>query len=245
VVLHIGTHKTGTTSLQYFLRTARDDLLREAGVSYPDGLVLPTAHAELPLLTVRQDRTWPARIRFPEVQDPRWLAAAHDHVRAQLAAATGDTVIFSHEDLSYLRHDDELEHLRSLLQPLPVVVVVYLRDKASFLRSYREQLEVTGFGATDDPTSYAYTDADSWLVDYDALIDGYERIVGPVDVVDYDAVVERDGSILASFADRTGIPRDALPPPGQLFLNRSGMQLRPTQERIDSIRRRLAAQAQQ
>ena len=87
-VLHIGTHKTGTTSLQHFLHNEVGELLASVDAVYPPGFAVPTAHAELPLLAVRPELMWPARLRLPEVQDPDWLAAARRHVRGHLEAST-------------------------------------------------------------------------------------------------------------------------------------------------------------
>jgi hypothetical protein len=245
VVLHVGTHKTGTTSLQQFLRDHADTLLAEAGIDYPPGLVIPTAHAELPLLAVRPERLWPARIRLPETQLPAWLAAAEAHVLDLLASARHDVVALSHEDLSYVRFDDELARLRELLGTLPVHVLVFLREERSFLASYRAQLAATGFEASADPTSFAYLEADSWLVDFEGLLDGYRRTFGAgnVEVFDYDAVLERDRSVIPTVAERLGIPRTSLPPLEPYVLNQTGANLRPSDATVAAIRRRLAQQA--
>ncbi len=244
VVLHIGTHKTGSTSLQHFLRDA-GPLLAQADAWYPPGLVLDTAHSELPLLSVRLERDWPARIRFPELRMPGWLDVANRHVRAQVGDAARGTIVYSHEDLSYLRFPDEFERLIRLLDPAEVRVIVFLRDKQSFLRSYGDQLAATGFEASADPASFAYVGEDSWLVDYDSLLDGYRKAFGAsnVEVVDYDAVMQQDASIIPTFAELLGVTRAELPPLDGYQLNRSGMHLRPTPEQLDSIRRRLADQA--
>lgn len=244
VVLHIGTHKTGSTSLQQLLLDQRDGLLAEAGVAYPTGLVIPASHAELPLLAIRPDRTWPARLRFPETQDPRWLAAAAAHVRDVLDHSPYPVTVFSHEDLSYLRHDDELAALRSLLGERRVRVVVFLRDPAAFLRSYRAQLEATGFPPSADPASFAFVEEGSWLVDHDALLGAYRRGFGVenVEVLDYDEAVRRDGSVIPAFTDQLGIVRSSLPDLDPYFLNRSGGHLRPNPEQVAAIRRRLAEQ---
>jgi hypothetical protein len=245
VVLHIGTHKTGTTSLQQFLRDHADTLLAEAGIDYPSGLVIPTAHAELPLLAVRRERLWPARIRLPETQLPAWLAAAEVHVRQLLRSARHEVVALSHEDLSYVRFEDELAHLRDLLGDVPVHVVVFLREPRSFLASYRAQLAATGFDPSPDPTSFAYLEADSWLVDNEGLLDGYRRTFGAgnVEAFDYDAVLARDGSVIPTVAERLGIPPASLPSLDPYVLNQTGANLRASDATVAAIRRRLAQQA--
>lgn len=245
IVLHVGTHKTGTTSLQHFLHDHDGTLLETVGASYPTGFVIPAAHAEIPLIAIRPDRLWPARLRFPETQQGSWLTAAAEHVRAQVRDADREVMVLSHEDLSYVRFDDELERVRELLGARPVRVVVFLRDKASFLLSYRAQIEATGFAVSDDPSSYAYVEPDSWLVDHDDLLAVYRRFFGDgnVEVIDYDATTARDGSVIPAFTDLLGLPRASLPSLERYHVNRSDSQIRLTEEQLATMRRRLAEQA--
>jgi hypothetical protein len=245
IVLHIGTHKTGTTSIQQFLQDHNDSLLAAADVGYPPGFLLPTLHSDLPLLTVRPDRTWPARIRFPETQRPSWQAAAHAHVRREITQSPRDVLVFSHEDLSYLRFDDELDRLRDLLAGPAVEVVVFLRDPTAFLRSYRAQLEKMEFALSDDPASFAYVEPRSWLVDYDGLLAAYRGAFGEanVRVIDYDATLERDGSVIPAMAQVLGIEPASLPPLDPYFLNPAGTRLRLSDDELAAIRQRLAQQA--
>ena len=244
VLLHIGTHKTGTTSIQQFLRDHNDDLVASAGASYATGFLLRIVHSELPLLTIRPHRMWPARLRFPETQSSSWQAAAAAHVRDEVTAETPDVLVYLHEDLSYLRHDDEFARLRNLLGDRSVTVVVFLREREAFLRSYASQLEGTGFELSDDSTSFAYVRPDSWLVDYDALLDGYRRCFGAenVEAFDYDEIMKQDGSVIPTFAELLGISRSALPPLDSYFLNPNGAHIRLPPEYLDVIRQRLARQ---
>lgn len=242
VVLHVGTHRTGTTSIQGFLRDQNDGLLAEASCHYPSGFLLPIVHTELPLLTIRPGRTWPARLRFPETQRRSWSTAAHAHVREQVCASEHDQLVYLHEDLSYLRFDDEFDRLCELFTGCSVTVVVFLRDRASFLRSYRSQLAGTGFEPSDDPASFAYLEADSWLLDYDALVDGYRQRFGGsnVKVLDYELTMQRDGSVIPAFAELLGIPRSSLPPLDHYRLNRTGSHIRLSDDQLGAIRQRLA-----
>lgn len=244
-MLHIGPHKTGTTSLQQFLHDEVDGLLAAARAWYPTGLVVPTAHSELPLLTVRPERTWPARIRLPETCDAAWLEVARAQVRSWFAEARQPRLVLSHEDLSYLRSDDELDHLRALLGDHPVRVIAVRRDRSDFLHSYASQLHATGFPPSEDPTSFAYVEPDSWVADHDALLAGFRRTFGEerVEVVDYEEAMARDGSVIPALADRIGIPRAALPALDAYRLNQRGSHLQPSPERLAALRRRLAEQA--
>ncbi len=245
IVLHVGTHKTGTTSLQQFLADQHTDLLADAGITYPPGLVIPTSHTELPLLAIRPERLWPARLRLPETREPAWLSHAEAHVRDRISRPGPGVVVFSHEDLSYVRFDDELERLRDLLGTGPVRVIVFLRDKTAFLRSYRQQLEATGFPRSTDPSSFAYVEDDSWLLDYDALLAGYRQWFGDqhVEAIDYDATMAADGSVIPAFAERIGIDRAYLPALDPYFVNQAGSHFRLTPEQLAATRRRLKQQA--
>lgn len=243
-LLHVGMHKTGSTSIQSFLHD-HAALLAEVGATCPQGFLIPNLHADLPLLTLRADRVWPARIRFPETQDPGWQAAAAAHVRAVATTAEPLLVIWSHEDLAYVRHDDELERLRNLLGAAPVQVVIYRRERADFLRSYRRQLEMTGFEPSDDTSSFAYVGSDSWVADHEAVVATYERGFGVanVTVIDYDEAVRRDRSVIPSFTDLVGLQRASLPRLDSYFFNQAGGQVRLSEEHLAAIRRRAVEQS--
>jgi hypothetical protein len=242
IVLHAGTHKTGTTSIQTFLRDEDDGLLADVGCHYPPGFLLPGVHTELPLLVMRADRTWPARIRFPETQRDSWQRAAWAHVREQVTRTEHEALVYVHEDLSYVRHEDELARLAELLDGRAVTVVLVLREPAAFLSSYGSQLAGTGFERSDDPTSFAYVEADSWLVDHEALVNGYRRTFGAEHVVtiDYGEAMRADGTIIPSFTDLLGVDRALLPPLDPYQLNQSGSHIRLSADQLRSLRRDLA-----
>jgi hypothetical protein len=243
VLVHIGTHKTGTTSIQGFLRDENAGLLAAAGCHYPEGFLLPTVQTDLPLLTIRPERTWPARLRFPETARASWQEAARSHIRRQVTGSDAELLVYVHEDLSYLRFDDELERLRELFDGRVVSVVAVLRDDAAFLRSYTSQLVGTGFEVSDDPASFAYVAPDSWLLDHEALLDGYRRWFGAeqVTALDYDRLVEVDGTVIPAFADLLGLDRRDLPPLDRYRFNAAGSHIRLTDDQLRTIRRDLAS----
>lgn len=243
-ILHIGTHKTGTTSLQHFLRTHDETLLAGVGACYPPGFLLRESHSELPLVAARPDRLWPARIRLPEVRRRTWVEAAAAHVR-RVVASDAPLLVLSHEDLSYLREDDELDALAALLEGRHVQVVAYMREAPDFLRSYAEQLTAAGFELSEDTSSFAYVGADSWLVDRSSLLDAYGSRFGPSNVtaIPFEEAVGRDGSVIPSFTDLLGIERGALPDLSPFELNRSGATVRPSEEQLRALRQRILEQA--
>ena len=119
---------------------------------------------------------------------------------------------YSAESLSYLRFDDEVERLMALFDDAELEVVMYTRNPTEFLRSFTFMMNVLGMEASSDPESTLYVDADSWLVDYKARIDLWERHLRPasMSVFDYDAVMAADGSVIPVFAKVLGIEREML-----------------------------------
>ncbi len=172
------------------------------------------SHLELPALAVRDELLTP----------DRWLLAGH---RFQMCApmmqrairatveSTAEIVLFSAEGLSYMRTRGEIDHLRDLLAPRSITPIVVFREQAAYLASFRAALQRLGFsGPVDDPRAVAYTEPDSWLVDYPALLAVLRDLAGtrfPV-VLDYDREVAATGSIIPALAEAIGLERSALYP---------------------------------
>ena len=110
--------------------------------------------------------------------------------------STAEIVLFSAEGLSYMRTQEEIDHLRDLLAPRLITPIVVFREQTAYLASFRAALQRLGFsGPVDDPRAVAYTEPDSWLVDYPALLDVLRDLAGtrlPV-VLDYDREVAAMG----------------------------------------------------
>ena len=173
VILHIGTMKTGTTSIQQVFAKRRDDMLAQ-GAYYPNS---PGAKAH-ELLTYAAA----GGQRGPRAGDAFWKGI-DPQVRlkqfsAEFAAemrdvpAQANRVILSDERFSfYLRSREHIAALRAILDPYfdRFTVVAYLRRQDSFLASrYAEQLRVGTVGEPD----HRQTNPDR-LQDYD-----YEWLLG-------------------------------------------------------------------
>lgn len=142
-ILHIGTEKTGTTSIQEFLHLNRRALASQ-GIHVPVRLGRPE-HIALAHAVLDEDK------RFSRRNGPhgpgrtgagRMRARAARLITAELARAraTGArTVILSSERLGALiDRPEEMARLRALLSPLfqRVDIVVYLRPQPDFATSY-------------------------------------------------------------------------------------------------------------
>ena len=211
-IVHIGTHRTGTTSLQRWAFTNRQELARTAGLEYYNGLFGPN-HYEIPMLCLRANRSMPMRAISPDWCLDEWQQAATAHVREN-ASRSRRPLLISAEGMSYVRHHDEVARLVALLHPRRVSVVGVLRERASFLGSYAQALADAGFAPSPYRESFAYVKEDSWLLDYDALLSAYREVLGAdrVATVVYERAVECHGSIIPGGLAACGFHDSQLPP---------------------------------
>lgn len=131
LVLHIGTEKTGTTSIQEFLRLNASQYLEE-GVFVPSCLGFSN-HSLLPVIAYRQDRKDDLSLLYA-ADDAAARARLQRETMAQLQQLAlqypQHTFVVSSEHLqSRLTEPDELRCLRDLLQPVfaDIRIVVYVR----------------------------------------------------------------------------------------------------------------------
>lgn len=197
VVLHIGLHKTGTTSLQTLLWDNADSLADRGIYPYPfkESLKLATA-------CVREEcADIPAAYAERDWLDRR--AELYDECRGEIEAfldrAPIGKAVISCEHLSYFRTEEECARLKSLFpEPIRFEIYLVLRDKAAFLESYRNQtIKSVRNRLTYRATSPYYCLPGSWLTDFERLQAVYTAQFGQVTTFDYDP---RDsmGQILAA-----------------------------------------------
>ena len=142
ILLHIGPHKTGTTSLQNSVRANRDEILRQ-GVYYgaPEGRLASNRIARSLL-----------RLPFKNPDEVVGYQEWEDQV-ARVRASTAKRVIVSGEEFSFC----ETREIRTLLNDLGrerVHVVVTVRPLAKVLPS-QWQLDLRG--------SFTSSSFDEWL----------------------------------------------------------------------------------
>jgi len=223
--VHIGTHKTGSKSLQSYL-DALNPTLVTWGYRFYRGLQRdPRCHGELGLAALRPERDSFARYWFPDARGIEYSAMVRRHIQESISGSDTAGIIFSNEDLSYLRFSDELASLHDILgREHQIHIVVYLRERQSFLQSYRQQIRsVAGRNVSNDKSSAFYVDDDSWLADYHSLIRAYESEFSAerVHAVDYDHVLAMDGSILPSFMRALGLPEPGQEQKDAFFIHRT------------------------
>jgi len=211
IYLHIGTHKTGSKSLQQFLSDQRDHF-RRAGYAFYRGFERnPNNHVELHLACLRDDRDSFARLRWPHLRGPGYRSKTAEVIACFLEERGAAHAIFSNEDLCLLRYEDELSALRDMLSATgeEIRIILFLRNKTDFIRSYTWQLQCNPERQpSDDPRSALYVKSDTWLADYDDLVAAYAQAFGrgSMQIIDYDEARTREGGIIEAFQEALLLP---------------------------------------
>jgi hypothetical protein len=216
-VVHIGTHKTGTTSFQHALSSAAERIEASGEFRLFRSRLTDVASwaFEVPLLVIRPALSFPLRRWFPDSSLESAQAAYRRHVLSEFSSEAR-TVILSQEALSLLRTEAEFNDLRTLFAEsgrIPRFVVV-LRNRDAFLRSYRAQLARSGMPTTSEyKDSISYTEPDSWLADTASLIHGYHRAFGAdsLMVLKYEVLAQDQGSVVPALWRACGLPEYLLP----------------------------------
>jgi hypothetical protein len=225
IYLHIGSYKTGSTSIQRFLLDHADGL-RKQGIAFYRGQFSKANHVELYVASLRYERDSFAKLGICKhiTFDAHFTRQIAERVQGFIRQCKEPRVLFSSEGLSLLRYEDEIERLKTILGPesADIQVILYLRNKADFLRSYMNQLLKTkGRKPAQDYRSALYVEQDTWLTDYDSLISTYQMGFGAsnVVVIDYDDVMKREGNVIPALLRVLGVEASQEMNAASYFLN--------------------------
>lgn len=144
IILHIGRHKSGTSSLQNYLHQ-HAGIYSSQGTLYPqacrrvrrgDRIVLQMAHHALALSFQNTDRN------TAEEQRRQWLG----ELRKELTGH--QRLILSSETFGNFLKRDQIQPLRAFLEalgPERITVIVYLREYLDYINSgYRQRIQNSG-----------------------------------------------------------------------------------------------------
>ncbi len=157
ILLHIGVHKTASTTIQNTLHRERVKLMEE-GVLYPVFKVGNTAISNHSIPFYSLFMLKPETYHFNVSQDfttPQAIQQLHQNyhiqMEEQLSAFEGETLIISGEDISHL-NKHELENLKSFLlentsRDANIMIVMVCRHPVSRFRSAL-QASICNFGMT-------------------------------------------------------------------------------------------------
>lgn len=199
VVLHIGTHKTATTTIQDMFH-ANADLLAEHGLIYPH-LSLFTGHHGLVL-------DWKG---MPGVYalDRGSLGTLKDLAEAH--AGSDRTLFLSSEEFSRREPLQSLGKVREALAAFDEIeVICVLRTQWQFLQSI--YLEVSKKRVPPRPPQFVQPvigsgSCEGLWVDYNRLLDGLEKVFAPEEITlfDFDTCRRSEGGILGTMLSHLGL----------------------------------------
>lgn len=220
LVLHIGTHKTGTTSIQSALRESRETL-RAARICYPDPDREP--FAELPAHNF---------IYAAMMAGPQAMAAERARIMAEFRDARSDCLILSEECLS-LPLDEIREFFDPWRETFDFTIVCFLRRQDRYAESLfsqyvRERRDIAAGTIAD----FLTVPKIAARFDYDTNLRRWDDF-GPVHAVNYDALKGDMLHVPVLQAARTGLAiapspqTNVSPRPGMVeiirHMNRAGL----------------------
>lgn len=176
-IIHIGQHKTGTTSLQHYLYHSRQELL-DKGILYPEKLLhfRNSSHFMLNIYALAANRSSYKKEYIVNKYGLDSLASLNKELPSDIrktyeyaAKRCCEQVIWSNEGLYLLNSIEEYERLIDLFRPYSskIIVVCCFRDRKAFKNSYENELIKLQTTPSVQKDSYRYTAADSWLFDYE------------------------------------------------------------------------------
>lgn len=206
-IIHIGFHKTGSSSIQHFLKINRDRL-KTHGYWFYSGEHIDGNHVELHAASMRRERSSTFKLKSEFEFDEQYFLNTKARLREFIARVGENSAIFSADSLSLLRYADETDCLASML-PRDVSIIAFLRNRQDYRRSHSSQLKRAGFRNVTDKDSHAYMEEDSWMFDYELRLKSYRETFGleNVHIVDYDEACDRDGSIIPSLLSLLNLER--------------------------------------
>lgn len=145
IFLHIGTHKTATTTIQAGCCDNRPELLK-AGWLYPEtGMYLFGQHNVAWEMCSGHEQPWNHVNHWVRFR-PEW--GGMSELLAEIEASPAQNVILSSEDFDGMQ-TERIYQLREHFKAYRVEVIVYLREQASFLQSAWAQFVKSGYVIED------------------------------------------------------------------------------------------------
>lgn len=161
VLIHIGTHKTGSTSLQQFCVRAADQLIDD-GILYPES-GRPTDY----------DAPWGHHVLAWSIQRKHgWTELeGWEAVKDEVAVSDASRVLLSSEGFVTCSVD-QIRQISAFFPDAQIKALAYLREPFSHMLSVYKQY-VTSWGETRSFRQFA--DAKMHLCDYPALLARWRR----------------------------------------------------------------------
>ncbi|WP_299880739.1 hypothetical protein [uncultured Cocleimonas sp.] len=195
-IIHIGQHKTGTTSLQDYLQSQRNNLLKK-GLYVPDSLagINHPSHYILNVFALDKERLSPMKEHLLSTKPKSFFDNLENKLTSdiekhykQAQENNCSDIIWSNEGLYLLNSENEYKKLLQLFTKHSdnIVCVCTFREKKSFRKSYVKQLLKQKINFIQTKDSYRYIHEDSWLFDYESKINLLKKVFKDTIFIDYE-----------------------------------------------------------
>jgi hypothetical protein len=176
-IIHIGQHKTGTTSIQRFLQDKRSALARHHALHVPSEIAgySNPSHFILNVYALAEGRFSSKKEEIISSKGAGYLSRLEIELNQDIARVYNEAlqnkcrkVIWSNEGLYLLNSKTEYKRLYNLFAKYSseIEVVCCFRHVEAYRESYKKQLLKQKISFSDNPDSYRYLEPDSWLFDY-------------------------------------------------------------------------------
>lgn len=206
LIIHVGSHKTGTTSIQTHLDQIRETL-PALGYSYPE---LPKSHIHK-ISHFNILRQFFGRDESKKAETVKFLKRAHESPRDVILSAESlfgqPTKRPRETDAQYWqRKADTLVELREHFPGRQTQVVIFLRDRQAYMTSlFRQLMRVhQNPAASIEEMLEDYLSKFGVQADYQSQVNAWRIVFDKVTVVDYDQLCDK--SSVHRFCSILGIP---------------------------------------
>ena len=174
--LHIGTPKTGTSTLQYFF-SINKEVLYNKGIFYPDGIEYDKSGG---IESTAGNFGWLTRVKEPKRMFEKFITDVF---------AQTDSVLCSTENI-WLEIEDKpnfLMDIKKMFPDLEIKVIVYLRKQIDYLESqYREFIRVLSLSEPFEEIIKSNNPVVCMLrrtLDYYSIIDDMAKVIGKENIL--------------------------------------------------------------
>jgi len=211
IILHVGTEKTGSTSIQRALELSTQKL-QDQGYLFPTTLGSP-CHIHLTACALRGSPNHPIRQHLALVDDDvfqHFLKKTKSAFFDELASSSCDTVIISDEHINvHLIDQGAMENYRSICEEFGVIskVIIYLRAQDEFRVSlFSEAVKCANLKGFDIDNPLPIFDNLPPRFNYSRILDNLSNVFGEkslrVGLFEKDALI--GGDIVKDFCHKIG-----------------------------------------
>ena len=190
LIVHVGPHKTGTTSIQRALFFAAKDLLK-LGIYYPTEWVSP-------------ENKWSHYALFEQLRSKKFDLV--ENTAARVLKSNANTIVISAEDLSLLSIEElnvMSRAFRSVEPDLNISIVFYVRRWSGIIPSIVQELIKHGISSTlSDIVAQEFLSPErSDIINYVNRLDRFSTVFGTdsIGIIAFDNIVESKQNLVDHF----------------------------------------------